>query len=155
MSLAFKKSKIEFKGEEDRAKVARFCEADFSKSPSMTSQHPAEETDINKIIGRLQKGQVVMTSAGQPFYGDVSDLGGLQEAIMKVQEAEDLFMQYPAQVRERFDNDPVKMVQFLEDANNHQEAVKLGLVNPRPEVKIPPVPEPGALTPPAAGGPTQ
>lgn len=155
MSLAFAKSGIKFEGEKDRAKVARFVEADFSKSPSLTSQAPAEEVDINKIIARVQKGQVVMTSQGEPFYGDVSEMDGLQDAIIKVQEAEELFMQYPAQVREKFENNPVKLIDFLADANNHAEAVKLGLVVPRPQPVTPPVPEQGAGSQPPAGGPTQ
>lgn len=153
MSLAFAKSGIKFVDEKDRSKVARFCEADFSKSPSLTSQAPSDEVDINKIMARVAKGQTILTSAGEPFYGDVSELGGLQDALIKVQEAEDLFMQYPAQVREKFENDPVKFVEFLEDPKNKDEAIKLGLAKPKP-VETPPVPEPGASQPPA-GGPTQ
>lgn len=124
----------------------RSVEADFSKSPSLTVQAPAEETDINKIMKRVMKGQSVIVNNGQPFYGDVSDLGGLQEAFMKVQEAEDLFMQYPADVRERFENDPIQLVEFLENPNNRAEAEKLGLVNKAP------VPEP-AKTPPTPPAP--
>lgn len=150
MSLALRKAGIK---DDQREKISRFCEADFSKSPSLTSQAPTDEVDINKIMARVAKGQTVLTAAGEPFYGDVSDLGGLQDALIKVQEAEDLFMQYPAQLRERFENDPVQFVEFLEDPKNHDEAVKLGLALPKPET-TPPVPEPGASTPPA-GGPTQ
>lgn len=141
MSLALKKAGIK---DNDHFKVARFCEADFSKSPSLASQASADEVDINKIMARIQKGQTVLMPNGQPFYGDVSELDGLQDAIMKVQDAEDLFMQYPAQTRERFENDPVKLVEFLQDEKNYDEALKLGLVNPRPVV-VPPVPEPGAI----------
>ncbi|QCQ84845.1 internal scaffolding protein [Blackfly microvirus SF02] len=129
----------------DRAKIARFCEVkDFGIS--LTSQAPAEETDINKIMARVLKGQTVLASNGQPFYGDVSEFGGLQEAIIKVQEADELFIQYPAEMRERFDNDPVKFVEFLENPQNKEEAIKLGLVN------APPVPEPASKAPPAAAG---
>lgn len=154
MSQAFRESGILFKDEKDRAKVARFVEVkDFG--PSMTSQSMADEADINKIMARIQKGQTVLTSVGEPFYGDVSEFGGLQEAIMKVQDAEDLFMQYPAELRSKFDNDPVKMVEFLEDPKNLDEAIKMGLAEPKPVPVTPPVPEPGAFQPPAGGSPTQ
>lgn len=144
MSQAFRESGILFKDEKDRPKVARFVEVqDFG--PSLTSQAMTDEADINKIVSRIQKGQTVLTSAGEPFYGDVSEFGGLQEAIIKVQEADELFMQYPAELRSKFDNDPVKMIEFLEDSNNHAEAIRLGLVKPRPQAENPPVPEPGAL----------
>lgn len=137
---------------DDREAVARFCEVDYSKSKSLTVQSPTEEVDINKIMARIQKGQTVLTSQGQPFYGDVSDFGGLQEAIIKVQDAEDLFMQFPADVRERFENDPVQMLQFLEDPANRKEAEEIGLVNkrPAPEPVVPPPPAPGP-----GAGPTQ
>lgn len=151
MSLVLKKKfgNKEFDMEKvvDREKVARFCEADFSDSPSLTSQHPADEVDINKIMARIQKGQTVLTSAGQPFYGDVSELDGLQDALIKVQEANELFMQFPADVREKFDNDPVKMVEFLENSENRDKAIELGLVKPHLEPKSPPVPEPGGDNP--------
>ena len=54
-------------------------------------------------------------------------------------------MQFPADVRSKFDNDPVKFVGFLEDSQNYDEALKLGIVKPRPitEPVNPPVPEPG------------
>lgn len=147
MSLAyFKKFGNKTVTDDDRPKVARFCEADYSKSVSLTTQAPADEVDINKIVARIKKGQTVMASNAEPFYGDVSFLGGLQEAIIKVQEADDLFMQFPAELRERFENDPVKFVEFLEDPKNLDEARSLGLVKPVPE----PVKEaaPAPATPP-------
>lgn len=126
----------------DLKRQARFTDIDASKD-GMTVQAPTEEVDINKIMARVLKGQPVMTSAGQPFYGDVSEFGGLQEAIMKVREAEELFMQYPADLRERFENNPVKFVEFMEDPENIKEAIDLGLAKARPP-EVPPVPEPGA-----------
>jgi len=141
MSMALRKAGIK---DADREKVARFCEVDFSKSISMTSQHPSDEVDINKIMARVAKGQTVLTSSGQPFYGDVSEFDGLQDAIIKVQEADDLFMQEPAEIRERFNNDPVKFVEFVSDEKNYDEGLKMGLFKPRPVI-TPPVPEPGAV----------
>lgn len=151
MSKAFADSGILFKDEKDRPKVARFTEVkDFG--PSMTSQAMGEEVDINKIVARIQKGQTVLTAAGEPFYGDVSEFGGLQDAIIKVQDAEDLFNQFPADIRTRFENDPVKMIEFLEDPKNLDEAIKMGFVKPKPEPEKPPVPEPGASKKPPEGG---
>lgn len=149
MSLKFRQSGLD---DEDREAVARFCEVDQTKSKSMTVQAPADETDINKIVAKIIKGHTVMASNGEPFYGDVSELGGLQEAIIKVQEADELFMQYPAEVREKFENDPVNFIEFLDNPENYAEAKKLGLVKDRPVA-----PEPGLSAPPAAaaGAPTQ
>lgn len=146
MSQAFRESGIKFVDEKDRMKVARFTEVkDFGLTH--TSQATADEVDINKIMARIEKGHTVMTPQGTPFYGDVSELGGLQEAIIKVQEADDLFMQYPAKTRERFNNDPVELIEFLENPENKAEALKLGLI----EAALA-VPEPPKAPAPAARG---
>lgn len=150
MSLAFKKHQDKTGVADDEAR--RFVETDFSKSKSLTVQSPTEEVDINKIVARALKGQSVPIMNGQPFYGDVSEFGDLQQSLIKVQEAEDLFMQYPADVREKFENDPVKMIEFLSNEKNRDEAEKLGLVNKRP------APEPTQTPPPVPapeGGKTQ
>ena len=116
---------------------------DFSKDKGFTVQADRDEADINKIVERLNKtGQLPPMLKGEPFYGDVSELGDLQESLIKIQEADKLFMSFPAEIRERFDNDKVKMVSFLADENNRDEALKLGLIQePLPEV-VPPVPGP-------------
>jgi len=84
--------------------------------PSMTKQSFADETDINKIVARFEKtGLIEHLNSREPFYGDVSDIVGYQEALNVVQKADDLFNAYPAKVRERFDNDPVKFIEFISD----------------------------------------
>lgn len=108
------------------------CSEDL-KAGRHAVQADAAEVDINNIIKRIQKGATPPSLNGEPFYGDVSELSDLADAFMKIQAANDLFMSYPADVRERFQNDPVKMVEFLEDGKNYDEAVKLGLALKRPD----------------------
>jgi len=137
MSLALKKAGIK---DTEREKIARFCEADFSNSPSLTSQSFADEVNINKIMARVLKGQTILASDGEPFYGDVSNIGDYKQALETVMEAETLFGQFDASVRERFKNDPGELLSFLSDANNKEEAYKLGL-NVKPvEEKAPEAP---------------
>lgn len=126
-----------------------FPNTDFSNDKIMTVQASKDEVDINKIVARVNKGLAVPVMNGEPFYGDVSEFGGLQDAIIKTQEADELFMQFPADVREHFENDPVKFVEFFADPANLDEARSLGLVVKPPEGKVsppvttPPVPEQG------------
>lgn len=122
---------------------------DCSGDKPITVQSNRNEVDINSIVARVAKGGTVTTSSGEPWFGDVSDFTGLQDAIIKVQEADDLFMQLDASVRERFDNDPVQLVDFLSDDRNRDEAIRLGLVRVRqgdvssnPVPPAPVVPEP-------------
>lgn len=109
----------------------------------MTVQADRDEADINKIVARFQKsGQLPPTLRGEPFYGDVSEFGDLQDSLIRIQEADALFMSFPAHIRERFQNDKVKFVQFMSDERNYDEAVKLGIVQAKPVAPAAPAGEP-------------
>ncbi|WNK12729.1 MAG: internal scaffolding protein [Microvirus sp.] len=111
---------------------------DFTNDKGFTVQSDRDEAEINKIIARLEKGaNTIRMNSKEPFYGDVSEFSNLQEALIKVQKSKEFFMDYEAKVRETFDNDPIKMVKFLEDPKNHEEAIKLGIM-----VRKEPLPEP-------------
>lgn len=109
-----------------------YIDKDPSAWRSMTKQSFRDESDINKIVASFMKTGVLPTRGGQPFYGDVSDIGDYQSCMNKVIEAQELFAQMDASIRERFDNDPGKMLDFLENPGNLDEAVKLGMVVKRP-----------------------
>lgn len=102
--------------------------------PTLTQQQFAGECDINTIVKRATQGQEVThvnTAVGQ--YGDFSNVPDYREAFEVVKRAEGLFMALPWQAREKFGNDPQRMVMFLQDPKNHDEAISLGLVK-KPEV---------------------
>lgn len=123
---------------------------DCSGDPGFTVQASRDEADINKVIARFQKSGVMPPILrGEPFYGDVSDFGGLAESLIMVQDAERLFGQYPANVRERFQNDYVKFVEFMEDPNNLDEACDLGVAVRRPVLPGEDSPPPPPAAPPA------
>lgn len=115
---------------------------DCSKDVRLTKQADRDEADVHKIIAKYEKtGMISALNKAEPFYGDVSGYSGLQDAFIKVQEATDLFMDMSAEIRERFDNDPIKMVEFLENPDNLEEAISLGMVVKRPEpIVAPPAP---------------
>lgn len=125
------------------------CSDDLAKG-NFANQSDAAEVNINNIIKRAEKTGYLPEFRGQPFYGDVSEFNGLADAFQKVQESKDLFMTVPANVRERFENDPIKYVEFLADPANLDEAVKLGLAIKRPDL------EPASTTPaPGSDSPAQ
>lgn len=98
-----------------------------------TKQAFRDQVNINKIVERSKAGQLVTHLNGrQPFYGDVSDMKDYQYACDLVVKAEGLFEQMSSKVRQRFDNDPSKMIAFLQDKDNLEEAEKLGMVVRRP-----------------------
>lgn len=108
----------------------------YEWSPSMTKQSFKEECDINCIIERARLGQdmssVVRDRVAQ--YGDFTNVPSFQEALNLVNRANGMFMSLDASIRERFANDPSRMIAFLQDVKNYDEAVKLGLVVPKEPV---------------------
>ena len=117
--------------DEDLPRQGFDCEGE-----SMTQQQFLEECDINRIMQRYQETGVLVdpmvgTGTRQPIFGDFSEEFDLREAMDKVNDAYEQFYQLPSRIRERFDNSPVKLLEFLRDSENYDEAVKLGLVKPR------------------------
>lgn len=102
--------------------------------PSMTKQSFKDECDVNVIMRRYQQTGVLPLGDGRvPRYIDATS-ADYQEAMFLVADARSAFAELPSALRERFHNDPKRMLEFLEDPRNREEAIKLGLVNaPAPE----------------------
>lgn len=114
---------------------------DCSKDKVLTVQSLRTEVDINQIMKKVEKG-MMLDVQNDGVFDDISEFDGLELAIIKVQKAKEDFMRLPADMRAKFDNDPVKLVDFLSDGKNRKEAEELGLINPSkaPDpVTIPPV----------------
>lgn len=113
---------------------------------SLTKQEFTKECDINVIIKGFEKTGVLPVANLEGVFADVSQIGGYAEGLRLVTEARDAFMQLDPEIRERFKNDPQQLLAFIEDANNYDEAVKLGLI----EKKEAPPPDPAEVKPPEA-----
>lgn len=108
---------------------------DCSSNEPVTQQNAKDECDINLIVERAKRGAVVEhVRSAAPMYGDFTSIPtDLRDCLNVVRQANDLFMSLDAVVRRRFDNDPAKLLDFLNDAGNRDEAIKLGLVKAPPE----------------------
>lgn len=100
-------------------------------TPGVTvQQHMKTEVDINRIIAKAQQtGQIPPGRIGGTFAEYPREIE-LMDAYDLVADAEESFAALPAQVRARFQNDPVLLCQFLGDEKNRAEAVSLGLIQP-------------------------
>lgn len=98
---------------------------------SMTVQSMSEEADINVLMHRYGITGKLPDNPRVPVFGDFNGINDYQSALNAISNAHDAFMEYPAAVRARFDNDPQKMLQFCADGANYAEALKLGLVKER------------------------
>lgn len=117
----------------DRVRVVR----DYS-GPSRTKQAFRDECDINKIIkGYDRNGLISHLNESIPTYADLTGdevIGGPMdyfEAHLFVQNAQAAFAGLPAELRARFKNDPGLFLAFVDDPSNRDEAVELGLVEPK------------------------
>lgn len=105
--------------------------------PVITKQSMKDETDINKIIARYEKtGMIESINHKAPFYGDVSDIKSYQDSLNIVKQAEELFMAMSPEIRERFNHDPAEMIAFLDNKDNLEEAVKLGMATKQDVVPV-------------------
>lgn len=110
--------------------------------PTLAQQHARDECDINTIVRRFGLTGELPNNVRVPRYGDFTAVSDYQTAMNMVMEANAAFMELPAEVRSRFNNDPGALVDFISDDSNRAEAEKLGLVvgslsepisNPAPE----------------------
>lgn len=115
--------------------------AQWFRLPSRTKQGPAAECEINKIMAKYHKtGLITHVNTRTGVFMDCSNIGSYQECVERIQNANDAFYTLPATMRERFDNNPGKLIEFLQDSKNVDEAVKLGIVQKRDlSVDTPPV----------------
>lgn len=108
---------------------------------SLTQQHFTKDADINEIVRRfgVTDGAIPPQVMDPSYYGDFSDVPDFRAAMDRTREAQEHFNALPADLRERFANDPVRLWDFVQREENAEEAVKLGLLHKR-AIEIPPEP---------------
>lgn len=136
-----------FNAEENEAESVR-TSLSFDPAEDRASQADALETNINTIVARFRSSGVPPRLSGkQPIFGDFSEGFDLARAFQATIAAKEAFAQLSAEVRRRFNNDPLALAAFLADDRNRAEAERLGLVVKASE----PVLEPPADVTPADG----
>lgn len=105
--------------------------------PSRTQQSFANEVNINMIVAKAKARKPVMQDTRQPLYGDFSNIKTFHEQRNAIIEAENAFMTLPAAVRKKFGNDVGKLLEFVADSKNKDEAIELGLIEKvKPEIDV-------------------
>jgi len=111
----------------DRDKNSDRSKFIFTK-PSRTQQQFRAECDINTILERFNVTGQLPVGSVQPQYGDFSGITDYQSALNAVMSAQDSFLELPAKIRARFDNDPALFVEFASDEANREELKAMGLL---------------------------
>ena len=105
--------------------------------PSRTVQSEADICDLNRIMDRYSLPEAFAFARSVPetreaLYGDFSTLEDYQTSIAVVRKAEEDFANLPSNIRAYFDNNPVNMLQFIQEPDkNYEEGVRLGLFKPK------------------------
>ncbi len=109
---------------------------------SMTQQHFKDECDINNIL-RSYRGKIP-ASEEPAFFMDCT-VNDLQSAYAMAEDIGARFDSLDSEVRAKFNNNPLELLEFVHNADNQTAAIELGLL-PKPVSEVSSVPE---LTPPA------
>lgn len=108
--------------------------------PSLAQQSFKDDADINVMLERFKVTGVMPQGVVMPTYGDFTGISDYRSAVAAINKAQNAFMDMPANVRARFDNDPQKFLEFVADDKNRDEAVRLGLVPAPVKPADPPAP---------------
>lgn len=111
--------------------VVDFTDKKIKGNVSMTNQSDKDAADINKIVARFDRtGNILDLVSGEmrkPVWGDFSSIGDYHSMMGAVTRAQQLFDALSSDIRNRFENDPAKLIDFLQDPANDAEAFKMGL----------------------------
>lgn len=113
----------------DRVRV----QLSFEGHVTRTKQEFREDCDLNHIFKTwVNGGELTHINKRQPRFGDHMSPLDYREKLNAVIEADHAFDELPATTRERFGNNPEKLLEFVADEKNHEEGIQLGLFNPKP-----------------------
>lgn len=114
----------------------------------LTQQHFKDECDINNILRNYVP---PVNNVPPPVFGDFTT-SDLMSAYDIVRSASSNFDALDSNIRARFNNNPVELMQFLENEKNREEAVQLGLLVAPQRVVNNPVDNSVSVTPEPAEG---
>lgn len=100
-----------------------------TEGPSLTKQSDIEHSDIHAIMRKHAAGGLVDFQQREGRYGDFTQGADLLDAMLKVDQATEAFMELPSEVRDYFKNDPANLVDAVYDPARVDELERLGLLS--------------------------
>lgn len=99
---------------------------------SLTQQSFTEDADLNVIAKRYGLNDIPSQPLDPSFFRDTTQDPDLRTVLEYQRAARDNFLSLPAKLRKRFHNSPEELWEFVNDPDNGDEAVKLGLLTRQP-----------------------
>lgn len=93
----------------DAKEVSRVT-ATHTGSESLVQQHLKDEVDINTIMRRFGVTDQLPLGPRTGIYGDFTGISDYESAVERVRGAQERFMELPAEIREKFRNDPGELI---------------------------------------------
>ena len=107
---------------------------------SMTQQHFKDECDINNIV-MSYRGKI--PASDEPAYFMDCTVTDLQSAYQIAENIGSRFESLDSDVRAKFNNNPLELLEFVHNSDNKTAAIELGLLpKPEPVLESTPVPPP-------------
>lgn len=102
---------------------------------SRTKQSFAKEADINHIVSKyIKTGVMDNLRANPPLWGDFSQDVDFQTIQNKIIAANQAFLSLPAETRAMFNNDIPTLLAYINNPNNKQKCIELGLLPQEPAI---------------------
>lgn len=98
-----------------------------------TEQSHKDGLLIKKIIAKYNRTGILPQRLSQGVYGDFTSVQDYQESLNRIRDAEGDFAALPSEIRKRFHNSPMELIEFLSDDKNRKEAEELGIVPKKAE----------------------
>lgn len=112
---------------------------------SLTQQSSKDECDIHIIMRKAEKhGIVTHLNKYAGTYSDMVSAPNYHEAMVLLANANSMFESVPSSIRAKFGNDPARFLDFMQNENNRDKILKMGL-----DVSHLPKPSPAAPAAPA------
>lgn len=123
----------------------------INEEPDLAMQEFKDDCDVNLILAKFMKTGAFTHTRGPGQYWDSSEIPDFMGAMNQVVMAQNAFMELPAQLRARFGNSPQALIDFLQNPDNLEESIRLGL---RERKEAPQQPQPTAPAGEGVGAPT-
>lgn len=110
---------------------------DFSDEEMLTEQSHRDSADINKIIKKHGMDMIAKTAVLKSAEYRFDDIEGndFQEAMMKVAKAQQTFESMPHEIRAEFQNNPGAFMDFVQNPDNKDRMIELGLATAQPKTQ--------------------
>ena len=93
------------------------------KTQSRTVQSDRDSTDIKRLVNTAPP-----FDPSQMTFADVTDIPDFRATQDRLADVYSRFAELPSEIREKFENEPANLVEFVQDPDNIDDAVELGLL---------------------------